>query len=50
MKITKRLFSFLLALTLVIGVMVIAPVTASALDNGTFTYRVLEDETVEITG
>lgn len=50
MKITKRLFSFLLALTLVIGVMVIAPVTASALDNGTFTYRVLEDDTVEITG
>lgn len=50
MKKTTKLLSFLLALTLIIGVMVIAPVMASALDNGTFQYRVLTDNTVEITG
>ena len=40
MKKTTRLLSFLLALTLIIGVLAIAPVSVSALDDGEFTYTV----------
>lgn len=46
----SRFLSFILAVALIMGVIIAAPVSASALDNGDFSYRVLDNNKVEITG